>query len=93
MSSCFSVRRQTWDAALRLSITEQIVHGWIGGEIRFAAANETEARHDAWFTDGVAPLRRHALSSRASGLLSPDDVRSIVAGEMAALATSPHRGR
>ncbi len=26
------------------------------------------------------------------GLLTPDDVRAIVAGEVAALATSPHRG-
>lgn len=82
---------QTWDAALRLSITEQIVHGWIGGEIRLAAANETESRHDAWFTDGVARFVATRFLARL-GLLSPDEVRAIVAGEMAVVTTSPHRG-
>jgi hypothetical protein len=82
---------QPWDAALRLSITEQIVHGWIGGEIRLAAANETEARANAWFTDGVTRFVAMRFLARL-GLLSADDVGTIVAGEMSALTTSPHRG-
>ena len=82
---------QPWDAALRLSVTEQIVHGWLGGEIRLAAANETEARANVWFTDGVTRFVAMRFLARL-GLLSPDDVAVIVAGEMNAVTTSPHRG-
>lgn len=82
---------QPWDAALRLSITEQIVHGWIGGEIRLAAASEIEARANAWFTDGVTRFVAMRFLARL-GLLSADDVAILVAGELSAVTTSPHRG-
>jgi hypothetical protein len=80
---------EPWTSPLRLSVTQQLARRWIGGELRV----ETDAGHEAeglWFGEGVSRYVAMLLLSRI-GLLSPDDMRSAVAGELAVLATSPDR--
>jgi hypothetical protein len=80
---------EPWTAPLRLSVAQQLARRWIGGELRV----ETDAGHEAeglWFTEGVSRYVAMLALSRL-GLLTPDDLRSAVAGELAVLATSPDR--
>ena len=81
---------EPWAAALRLSVAQQLIHRWVGGELWIGP---TDAAHEAeayWFTEGVARfMTTHVLAKL--GLLTPADVRDAIAGEAAVLATSPHR--
>jgi hypothetical protein len=81
---------EPWAAALRLSVAQQLIHRWIGGELWIGP---TDAAHEAeayWFTEGLARfMTTHVLAKL--GLLTPGDVRDAIAGEASVLATSPHR--
>ena len=80
---------EPWTAPLRLSIAQQLARRWIGGEVHIA----TEAGHEAesfWFSEGVSRFVATALLARIN-LLTPDEVRDVVSGELSVLATSPHR--
>ncbi|HEY3821142.1 MAG TPA: hypothetical protein VGL81_28450 [Polyangiaceae bacterium] len=77
---------EPWGAGLRLSVAQQLVRRWIGGALAVS-------RHEPegwWFGEGVS--RYVAMLDLARiGLLTPDEVRDAVAGELSVLATSPHR--
>jgi predicted metalloprotease with PDZ domain len=80
---------EPWTGWLRLSVTQQLARRWIGGEIRVA----TDPGHEAeglWFAEGVSRYVALADLSRL-GLMTPEDVRSAVSGELSVLATSPER--
>jgi hypothetical protein len=79
---------EPWTAALRLSVAQQLARRWIGGELAVAPADAAEG---AWFGEGVSRYVATVLLSRL-GLLSPDETRDAVAGELSVLATSPLRG-
>jgi hypothetical protein len=80
---------EPWTAWLRLSVAQQLARRWIGGELRV----QTDAGHEAeglWFAEGVSRYVAMLALSRL-GLLTPDDMRGAVAGELAVIATSPDR--
>jgi hypothetical protein len=82
---------EPWSAALRLSMTQQLARYWIGGRQRIASAAGHEAE-SWWFGEGVARYVAMVTLGRL-GLLSPDDVREAVGGELSVLATTPHKGK
>jgi hypothetical protein len=77
---------EPWGAGLRLSVAQQLARRWIGGSL-------VTSHHEPdgwWFNEGVS--RYVAMLDLAHiGLLTPDEVRDAVAGELSVLATSPHR--
>lgn len=78
---------EPWSAPLRLSTAQQLARQWIGGILRIA----TEPGHDgegAWFSEGMSRYAATALLARL-GLLTPNDVRDAVSGELSVMATSP----
>jgi hypothetical protein len=80
---------EPWSAPLRLSMAQQLARLWIGGVLRVATepGHETEG---SWFSEGVSRYVATLLLERL-GLLTPDDVRDAVGGELSVLATSPDR--
>jgi len=83
---------EPWSAAFRLSIGQQLMHAWIGGELW---VGPTDAEHEAsswWFTEGVARFATTRLLARLA-LMTPGEVRDAIGGELSVLATSPHRGK
>lgn len=81
---------EPWSAALRLSITQQLIHTWIGGELWVGPTDEAHLAESYWFTEGVARFMTTHVLARL-GLLTPDDVRDAVAGEASVLATAKYR--
>jgi hypothetical protein len=82
---------EPWTAPLRLSVAQQIARRWLGGVTRVA----TTAGHEmdgGWFSEGVTRYFVTRVLSHA-GLLTPDDARETVTGELSVLATSPHRSK
>jgi len=80
---------EPWSASLRLSVAQQLARRWIGGSL-VVQHGAGEAAQGWWFTEGVS--RYVAMLDLAHvGLLTPDEVRDAVAGELSVLATSPHR--
>lgn len=76
---------EPWSAGLRLSVAQQLVRRWIGGYL--VVSHQPDGW---WFNEGVS--RYLAMLDLAHiGLLTPDEVRDAVAGELSVLATSPHR--
>lgn len=82
---------EPWSAALRLSMAQQLARYWIGGKQRIATAPGHEAE-SWWFGEGVSRYVAMVTLARL-GLLSPDDVREAVGGELSVLATSPYKGK
>jgi len=80
---------EPWSRALRLSMTQQLARRWVGGQLSVATSPGREAE-GWWFSDGVSRYVAMQLLARL-GLLPPEDVRQTVAGELAVVATSPHR--
>ena len=76
---------EPWSPALRLSVTQQLSRRWIGGEL--SVSDEADG---GWFSEGVSRYLATLLLSHI-GLLTPDEVRDTVAGELSVMATSPHR--
>lgn len=76
---------EPWSAGLRLSVAQQLVRRWIGGSL--VVSHQPDGW---WFNEGVS--RYVAMLDLAHiGLLTPDEVRDAIAGELSVLATSPHR--
>ncbi len=82
---------EVWSGALRLSIAQQLARRWIGDALRFTvpAGHEWEL---GWFNDGVARYVATLLLARVS-LLSGNDWKQAVSGELSVLATSPHASK
>ncbi|WP_394832347.1 hypothetical protein LVJ94_38130 [Pendulispora rubella] len=80
---------EAWGAPLRVAIAQQLVRPWIGGELRIANEGGDDAQ-GWWFSEGVARHVSIRLLTRL-GLLTPNQWRDTIAGELAVLATSPHR--
>ncbi len=80
---------ETWSAPLRLSIAQQLVRPWVGGELRIAAERGKDAEA-YWFSEGVARYVATRLLARLA-LLSPNEWHDAITGELAVLATSPDR--
>jgi hypothetical protein len=80
---------EAWSAWLRLSAAQQLARIWIGGVLQVAPQPGQEAQ-TLLFTEGLSRYVATVLLARV-GLLSPDDVRDAVAGEISVVATSPHR--
>lgn len=78
---------EPWGAALRLSLTQQLARYFIGGVQRVAPEPGHEAE-TGWFTEGVSRYVAMVALSHV-GLLTPDDVRDAIGGELSVLATSP----
>lgn len=84
---------EPWSAALRVGITQHLMHAWVGGEMIMAgpgAAGQPAAPGGAesiWFSDGFARYLAARLLSRL-GLLSPSDVQAFVSGLLSVQATS-----
>jgi hypothetical protein len=77
---------EPWGAGLRLSVAQQLARRWIGSYL-ITSHHEPDGW---WFNEGVS--RYVAMLDLAHiGLLTPDEVRDAVAGELSVLATSPHR--
>jgi hypothetical protein len=77
---------EPWSAWLRLSVAQQLVRRWIGSYLVMSHRDPD----GWWFNEGVS--RYVAMLDLAHiGLLTPDEVRDTVAGELSVLATSPHR--
>ena len=76
---------EPWSAALRLSVAQQLSRRWIGGEL--AVSDDAEGW---WSSEGVSRYVATLLLSHI-GLLTPDEVRDAVAGELSVMATSPYR--
>ncbi len=85
---------EPWGAGLRLSVAQQLARRWIGGSLVVAdhpgRENASEGASGWWFTEGVS--RYVAMLDLAHiGLLTPDELRDAVSGELSVTATSPHR--
>lgn len=82
---------EPWSAALRLSMAQQLARYWIGGKQRIAEppGHEAEAW---WFGEGVSRYVAMVTLGRL-GLLSPDDVKEAVGGELSVLATTPYKSK
>jgi hypothetical protein len=80
---------EPWSAPLRLSMAQQIARLWIGGELRPATEPGREAE-GGWFSEGVSRYAATVLLVRL-GLMTADDARDAVGGELSVLATSPYR--
>jgi len=78
---------EPWGASLRLSTAQQLARQWVGGILRIASEPGHEGE-SAWFSEGVSRYAATALLARL-GLLSPNDVRDAVSGELSVVATSP----
>jgi hypothetical protein len=76
---------EPWSPGLRLSVAQQLARRWIGGELQ--VSDDAEG---GWFSEGVSRYLATLLLSHI-GLLTPDEVRDAVAGELSVMATSPHR--
>jgi hypothetical protein len=78
---------EPWSAGLRLSMAQQLARRWIGGELALEADPPAAG---AWFGEGVSRYVAMVLLARL-GLMTPDEVRDAVSGELSVLATSPVR--
>jgi len=83
---------EPWSAALRVSVAQQLVRPWLGGELRVGPREGERAAEGYWFSEGVARFFVTRLLARL-GLLHPDDVRDELVGEVSAVLASKHRGQ
>ena len=83
---------EPWGAALRLSIAQQMIHTWIGGELWIGPTDREHEAESYWFTEGVARFETMHVLARL-GLLGSSDVRDAIAGETSVISTSAHRGK
>jgi hypothetical protein len=76
---------EPWSAALRVSVAQQLVRPWIGGELWLGPREAGATSY--WFTEGVARFFVTRMLARL-GLLRPDDVRDALVGESSVVITS-----
>jgi hypothetical protein len=77
-------RERQLDARVRLLLAHEIVHRWIGSELRFAKADGADAR---WFSEGLAVHYARTLLLR-EGLLGPEEFLDDVRRDLSAQALS-----
>jgi predicted metalloprotease with PDZ domain len=83
---------EAWAAPLRIAVTEQLMHAWIGGVLWVGPTDRAHEAESVWFVDGVARfLTTRRL--RSYGLLEPGELATEVVDEAAEQATSPFRGK
>jgi hypothetical protein len=82
---------EPWSAALRVSVAQQLVRPWLGGELWLGPRDAQHQAESYWFTEGVARFFVTRLLARI-GLIRPDDVRDALTGESSVILTSHHRG-
>jgi hypothetical protein len=81
---------EPWSAALRVSVAQQLVRPWIGGELWLGPREADLRAMSYWFTEGVARFFVTRMLAR-TGLLRPDDVRDALVGESSVVITSRMR--
>ncbi len=82
---------EPWSPALRVSVGQQLVRPWIGGELWIGPQEPGHLAESYWFTEGVARLTVTRLLAR-TGILRPEDVRDVLSGATSAILASPYRG-
>jgi hypothetical protein len=82
---------EAWGAQLRIAVTQQLMHAWIGGVLWVGPTDPAHEAESVWFVDGVARFLTTRLL-RTYGLLEPSEVTDEVMAEAAEQATSPFRG-
>ena len=83
---------EPWSAALRISVGQQLVRPWLGGELWIGSQEPGHLAESYWFNEGVARFIVTQLLS-GNGLLRPDDVRDTLSGETSVILGSPYRGK
>ncbi len=83
---------EPWSAHLRVSVAQQLVRPWIGGELWVGPHDAEHVAESYWFSEGLARFVVTRLLAR-TGILRPDDVRDVYAGETSAILASPYRGK
>jgi hypothetical protein len=83
---------ESWAAPLRIAVTAQLVHAWIGGVLWVGPTNPEHEAESIWFVDGVARFLTTRLL-RKYGLLDPGELTAEIVDEAAEQATSPFRGQ
>jgi hypothetical protein len=83
---------EQWTAPLRVSVAQQLVRPWLGGELWVGPYDTGHVAESYWFTEGVARffVTRHLA---VQGLLRPDELRDEYAGETSVIVASPYRGK
>ena len=83
---------EPWAAPLRVSVAQQLVRPWLGGELWVGPREPGHLAESYWFTEGVVRFVVTHLLAR-TGALRPDDVRDVFVGETSAILASPYRGK
>jgi hypothetical protein len=83
---------EPWSAPLRVSVAQQLARPWLGGELWVGSQEPGHLSESYWFNEGVARFVVTRLLAR-TGLLRPDDVRDVFAGETSAILASPYKGK
>ncbi len=83
---------EPWSAPLRVSVAQQLVRPWIGGELWIGPDDPGHLAESYWFSEGVARYFVTRLLA-ANGFLKVDDLREEYAGELSVIASSPYRGK
>jgi predicted metalloprotease with PDZ domain len=83
---------EAWGAPLRIAVTQQLMHAWIGGVLWVGPTDAAHEAESVWFVDGVARFLT-ARRLRSYGLLEPSELTAEVVEEAAEQATSPFRGQ
>ena len=83
---------EPWSPAMRVNLTQHLMHAWLGGELRLAAGEGAPAAETTWFHEGVA---RHlgARLLEQLGFMKPEAALDYTTGLLAVQATSPHHGK
>ncbi len=82
---------EAWGAPLRIAVTQQLMHAWIGGVLWVGPTDPAHEAESVWFVDGVARFLTTRLL-RTYSLLEPSEVTDEVMAEAAEQATSPFHG-
>jgi hypothetical protein len=83
---------EPWSAPLRISVAQQLVRPWLGGELWVGPHDGAHLAEGYWFSEGVTRLFVTRLLARI-GVLRPDDVRDALVGETSAILASRYRAR
>ena len=83
---------ELYDAPLRLAVSQELVHAWIGDRIWVGSTEPGREPESYWFHEGVARWVAREQLARA-GLLAPNDLASEVNRLLAIVTTSPHASR
>ena len=83
---------EPWSAPLRISVAQQLIRPWIGGELWIGPHDAEHVAESYWFSEGVARYMVTRLLA-GNGILRPDDVRDVIVGETSVIVNSKYRGK